>query len=129
MDNGRFTFWVAVVGAVVVTMLVGLLVALPSLRLGGLMLALATLALAFVGGPPRVPARRRPQRVERLVRPRPAYGPVDLADDRTLFVVLLVLVSWWWPGGQPEPFGDGARRPGPAVLAVAARHRGSTRPA
>jgi len=92
MDNGRFTFWVAVVGAVVVTMLVGLLVALPSLRLGGLMLALATLALAFVGDRLVFQLEGVRNGSSGWSVPRPAYGPVDLADDRTLFVVLLVLV-------------------------------------
>jgi len=92
MDNGRFTFWIAMVASVAVAALVGVLVALPSLRLGGLTLALATLALAFIG--------------ERLVFQlegvrngsrgwsirRPSLGPIDLADDRTLFVVLFVVV-------------------------------------
>ncbi len=92
MNNGRMTFWVAALIAIVVTTVVGLFVALPSLRLGGLALALATLALAFVG--------------DRLVFQlegvrngssgwsvlRPAYGAVDLGDDKTLMVVLLVLV-------------------------------------
>lgn len=97
MDNGRLVFWVAMIVSVVVAAVVGVLVALPSLRLGGLTLALATLALAFIG--------------ERLVFQlegvrngsrgwsvrRPVVGPVDLADERTLFVVLLlvVLVCVW----------------------------------
>jgi len=92
MNNGRMTFWVATIIAVVVTGLVGVLVALPSLRLGGLALALATLALAFVGD-------RLVFQLEGVRNgsagwsiPRPAYGPVDLADAHTLMVVLVVLV-------------------------------------
>ncbi len=92
MDNGRFTFWVAVVGAVLVTTAVGLLVALPSLRLGGLMLALATLALAFVGDRLVFQLEGVRHGSSGWSLPRPAYGPVDLADDRTLLVVLLILV-------------------------------------
>ncbi len=93
MDNGRLTFWSAMVVAVVVAALVGVVVALPSLRLGGLTLALATLALAFVGD-------RLVFQLEGVrngsrgwsVR-RPALGSIDLADDRTLFVVLCVVVA------------------------------------
>lgn len=92
MDNGRIVFWVAVILAVVVTAAVGILVALPSIRLGGLTLALATLALAFVGD-------RLVFQLEGVrngsrgwsVR-KPVYGPIDLNDDNTLFLVVLVMV-------------------------------------
>jgi branched-subunit amino acid ABC-type transport system permease component/ABC-type branched-subunit amino acid transport system ATPase component len=92
MNNGRMTFWMAALIALVVTTLVGLLVALPSLRLGGLALALATLALAFVGDRLvfQLEGVRNGSRGWSV--PRPAYGPVDLADATTLLVVLLVLV-------------------------------------
>jgi branched-subunit amino acid ABC-type transport system permease component/ABC-type branched-subunit amino acid transport system ATPase component len=49
MDNGRVTFVFAALAGAAVAAVVGVLVALPSLRLGGLALALATLALAFIG--------------------------------------------------------------------------------
>ncbi len=92
MNNGRLVFWVAAFAAIAAATLVGVIVALPSLRLGGLTLALATLALAFVG--------------DRLVfqlqgvrngsggwsLPRPAYGPVDLGNDKILMVVLFVMI-------------------------------------
>lgn len=92
MDNGRFTFWVAIAASVVVAAVVGVVVALPSLRLGGLTLALATLAMAFIGD-------RLVFQLEGIrngsrgwsVR-RPTLGPFDLADERTLFVVLFVIV-------------------------------------
>lgn len=101
MDNGRLVFWVAMLASVVVAAAVGVLVALPSLRLGGLTLALATLALAFIG--------------ERLVFQlegirngsrgwsvsRPVLGPLDLADDRTLFLVLFaVVLACVWVAGN-----------------------------
>lgn len=92
MINGRFTFWLALIVAVAVTAAVGVLVALPSLRLGGLALALATLALAFVGD--RLVFQLQDVRNGSAgwsVR-RPRYGPVDLGDDTTLFLVLVVLV-------------------------------------
>lgn len=92
MDNGRLNFWIATVVAVAVTAAVGVLIALPSLRLGGLTLALATLALAFIGD-------RLVFQLEGVrngsrgwsVR-RPSLGPIDLADDRTLFIVLFLMV-------------------------------------
>jgi ABC-type branched-subunit amino acid transport system ATPase component/ABC-type branched-subunit amino acid transport system permease subunit len=92
MNNGRMTFWMAALIAIVVTTLVGLFVALPSLRLGGLALALATLALAFVGDRLvfQLEGVRNGSRGWSV--PRPAYGPVDLGDANTLMVVLLVLV-------------------------------------
>lgn len=92
MDNGRLELWVALIAAVVLTTVVGLVAALPSLRLGGLQLAIATLALAFIGD-------RLIFQLERVrngsrgwsVR-RPGYGPVDLSDDRVMFIVLMVLL-------------------------------------
>lgn len=92
MDNGRLAFWVALILSVVVAAAVGVLVALPSLRLGGVTLALATLALAFIGD-------RLVFQLEEVrngsrgwsVR-RPALGPLDLGDDRVLFVTLFVIV-------------------------------------
>jgi branched-subunit amino acid ABC-type transport system permease component/ABC-type branched-subunit amino acid transport system ATPase component len=92
MDNGRLPFWVAMVVATVVAAAVGLLVALPSLRLGGLTLALATLALAFVGDRLvfQLEGVRNGSRGWSI--PKPAYGPVDLGDPKVLATVLLVLV-------------------------------------
>jgi len=93
MDNGRVTFWLAVLGATVLTMAVGVLVALPSLRFGGLMLALATLALAFAGDRLVFQLEGVRNGSSGWSIPRPAYGPVDLSDDRTLFVVLVAVVA------------------------------------
>ena len=92
MVNGRLTFWVAVVVAVAVTALVGAVVALPSLRLGGLALALATLALAFVGDRLvfQLQGIRNGSRGWSIRRP--AYGPIDLGNDQILFLVLLFFV-------------------------------------
>ncbi|HEX2576134.1 MAG TPA: ATP-binding cassette domain-containing protein [Aquihabitans sp.] len=93
MSNGRLVFWLAALAAVVAAAAVGVLVALPSLRLGGLSLALATLALAFVGDRLifQLEGVRNGSRGWSV--PRPAYGPVDLGDDRTLLVVLVALVG------------------------------------
>lgn len=93
MNNGRFTFWLATIVAVLVAAAVGVLVALPSLRLGGLTLALATLALAFIGDRLifQLDGVRNGSRGWSI--PRPAYGPVDLGDDKVLMVVLVVLLA------------------------------------
>lgn len=92
MDNGRLELWVAMLAAVAVAALVGVLVALPSLRLGGLTLALATLALAFIGD-------RLVFQLEGVRNgsggwsvPDPAYGSIDLGDPKILTTVLLVIV-------------------------------------
>lgn len=92
MDNGRLNFWVAMVASIVVTTLVGMLIALPSLRLGGLTLALATLALAFIGDRLifQLEGVRNGSRGWSVRRPK--LGPIDLADDRTLFITLSVIV-------------------------------------
>ncbi len=92
MDNGRIVFWLAALLAAAVAVGVGLLVALPSLRFGGLTLALATLALAFVGDRLvfQLDGVRNGSRGWSI--PRPEYGPIDLGDDKVLYVVLLLLV-------------------------------------
>ncbi|MCB0975896.1 MAG: ATP-binding cassette domain-containing protein, partial [Acidimicrobiales bacterium] len=93
MNNGRLTFWMATIVAVIVAAVVGLLVALPSLRLGGLTLALSTLALAFVGDRLVFQLNGVRNGSKGWSIPRPAYGPVDLGDDNTLMVVLVVLLA------------------------------------
>lgn len=63
------------------------------MRLGGLTLALATLGLAFIGDRLvfQLEGVRNGSRGWSI--PRPAYGPVDLSNDKALLVVLLVLVA------------------------------------
>lgn len=92
MENGRLVFWVAALAAIVVTAVVGLLVALPSLRLGGLMLALATLALAFIGDRLvfQLEGVRNGSRGWSI--PEPVYGPLDLGEPAAMTTVLLLVV-------------------------------------
>lgn len=90
LDSGAPWLVAAAIG-VLVAVLLGVLVALPALRLGGLALALATLALALVcdtvlfswdwlsNGDAGWPVAR------------PSLGPIDLLDERTLVAALLVL--------------------------------------
>jgi ABC-type branched-subunit amino acid transport system ATPase component/ABC-type branched-subunit amino acid transport system permease subunit len=86
-------YLVGLLGGIAFAVLLGLIVAIPALRLGGLALALATLALGFVGdnvlfqwswlgGPAQ----------QGWAIPRPSIGPIDLSNDTTLAVVLLVIV-------------------------------------
>ncbi|HTN99085.1 MAG TPA: ABC transporter permease, partial [Microthrixaceae bacterium] len=92
MDNGRLVFWVAILASVVVAAGVGALVALPSIRLGGLTLALATLALAFIGDRLVFQLEGVRNGSKGWSIRRPTLGPIDLGDDRTLFIVLIVMV-------------------------------------
>ncbi len=83
----------ALIGGVIAA-LVGMALALPVLRLGGVWLALSTLAFAlffdavlvkldWVGG----------TTLEGTAVPRPLLGPVDMADDRAYFVACLVALA------------------------------------
>jgi branched-subunit amino acid ABC-type transport system permease component/ABC-type branched-subunit amino acid transport system ATPase component len=82
---------VALVVGTLVAVVLGVIVALPALRLGGLPLALATLALGFIGD--RVLFKwdwlRNYQSGWRIRRP--VIGPFDLSD-RTSMIVFLALV-------------------------------------
>ena len=83
----------ALIGGAVAA-LVGMALALPVLRLGGVWLALSTLAFAlffdavlvkldWVGG----------TTLEGTAVPRPFVGPADMADDRTYFVACVVALA------------------------------------
>ncbi|MGP0030506.1 MAG: ABC transporter permease subunit [Acidimicrobiales bacterium] len=86
-------YLVGLLGGVAFAVLLGVVVAVPALRQGGLALALATLALGFVGdnvlfqwswlaGPLQ----------QGWVIPRPSFGPIHLSNDKTMALVLVVLV-------------------------------------
>ena len=79
--------------AVIASMALGVLVALPSTRLGGVALALATLALAFVGG--RVVFQLDWIRNGEFgwTFTRPVFGPFHLDDTRTMAAFLMLLIS------------------------------------
>ncbi|MHB1582529.1 MAG: ABC transporter permease, partial [Acidimicrobiales bacterium] len=86
-------YFVGLVIGVAVSVGLGMVVAVPALRLGGLSLALATLALGFLGdnvlfqwswlaGPLG----------NGWAIPRPVVGPFNFNDEKTLAVVLAVIV-------------------------------------
>jgi ABC-type branched-subunit amino acid transport system ATPase component/branched-subunit amino acid ABC-type transport system permease component len=85
-------FLLAAVGAAAVATAVGVLVALPALRLGGLSLALATLALAFMGQELVFQLDAVRHGSSGWSVPRPVLGPVDFGDERAFTLLLLVLV-------------------------------------
>lgn len=92
IDRGA-SFPVALVLGVAAALALGIVVALPAIRLGGLPLALATLGLAFLGE--RVLFAWDPFRNGQLgwTVPRPTIGPLDLGNARTFALCMLVFVG------------------------------------
>jgi len=87
----------AMVIGVAAAALLGVVFALPALRLGGLALALSTLALALIGETVLFSWPPLSNRTYGWTVPRQRLGPIDLGDDRVLGIVLLVcvlLVVW-----------------------------------
>jgi branched-subunit amino acid ABC-type transport system permease component len=90
---GLNPFLTMVLGALLAAVVGGLL-AIPALRLGGIYLALATLAFAFMFDSVLVPldwvsgGRVLPTRVE-----RPSVGPVDFASDHAFFLLSLGILG------------------------------------
>jgi branched-subunit amino acid ABC-type transport system permease component/ABC-type branched-subunit amino acid transport system ATPase component len=86
-------YFPALLGGVAFAVLLGVVVAVPALRLGGLSLALATLAMGLVAdnvlfqwgwlaGPLQ----------QGWTIPEPTIGPFHLSDDKTMAVVLAIIV-------------------------------------
>jgi branched-subunit amino acid ABC-type transport system permease component len=86
-------FAVGLLGGMAVAMLLAVIVALPALRLGGLPLALCTLALAFLGDLVLFQWNWFRHFEQGWQINRPSLGPVDLNDDRSLAVFLLILTG------------------------------------
>ena len=97
MTRYDFPWLVALVCAVAASMLLGVLVALPSIRLGGVALALATLALAFVCGQVFFQIDWIRNGEFGWAFERPVFGPFHLSDTRTMagFVLILILLVVW----------------------------------
>ncbi|NUU23262.1 MAG: ABC transporter permease, partial [Streptomycetaceae bacterium] len=92
MSHG-VSFFLALVAGTLVAALLGMVVALPALRLSGRMLALATLALAFLGDQVLFQMSWLRNGDVGWSIPRPVVGPMDLNDDRALALFLLVVVA------------------------------------
>jgi ABC-type branched-subunit amino acid transport system ATPase component/branched-subunit amino acid ABC-type transport system permease component len=84
---------VAVLVAVVVSAAIGVLVSLPALRLGGVPLALATLAVSFLGDQLVFVGDWVRNGTRGWTIERPELGPLDLGSDRQMAFVLLALVG------------------------------------
>jgi branched-subunit amino acid ABC-type transport system permease component/ABC-type branched-subunit amino acid transport system ATPase component len=91
VDSGMPLFPAAGV-AIAATALVGALFALPSLRLGGLALALSTLALALIGDQVLFAYQPFTNGSYGWTVPRPTIGPFDLGPDRPMAILLLIVV-------------------------------------
>lgn len=102
MDTGGLPYWATLPVAGIVCFGVGFLFGLPALRLEGLYLALATLALALV-----VPQLLRFSPIEQwtggvqgitLDKPEVPFGLPLTQDQWLYFFVLIVLVLMFWAG-------------------------------
>ena len=94
LDKTGLPFIPALIVGTVIAGVLGVIVALPALRLGGLPLALATLALAFMSE--RVLFEwswfKNGQGTKGWDIPRPQLGPFDFQDAKSLAVLLVILV-------------------------------------
>ena len=92
MDHSGWPFLPALVVGAVVAVVVGTVVALPALRMGGIYLALATLALALLGYSVlfEIPSLVNGSSGWNISRPK--IGFIDLGNDRILVGVLFALV-------------------------------------
>ena len=92
-----FPWLLALVCAVAASMLLGVLVALPSIRLGGVALALATLALAFVCGQVLFQIDWLRNGEFGWTFSPPAFGPFHLDNQRTMagFTLILIFLVVW----------------------------------
>jgi len=97
MDRYGWPWLAAVIGGILASMLIGAIVAVPALRVGGLALALATLALGFVGDSVLFQWNYLRGSETGWTIPRPRIGGIDLGNDRVYAVVLilvLLFVGW-----------------------------------
>ncbi len=85
-------FYAAALLAILFTMVLGLIVALPALRLGGLPLALATLALALLGDNVLFQWNWLRNLNTGWKIPRLKIGALNLANNRAMALTLLVIV-------------------------------------
>jgi len=92
-DHFGWPFYGAAAAAIVITVVIGMIVALPALRLGGLPLALATLALAILGDNVLFQWSFLTNQSSGWTIPRLVIGPLNLASNRTMAMVVLALVG------------------------------------
>jgi ABC-type branched-subunit amino acid transport system ATPase component/ABC-type branched-subunit amino acid transport system permease subunit len=87
-------FLPALIVATLASVALGMIVVMPSLRLGGIFLALATLALGLVSERILFTWTALSNKLNAgWTVPRPKLGPIDLKDTRSFAVFMLVLVG------------------------------------
>ncbi len=92
-DKFHVPFFGAAAIGILITVALGLIVALPALRLGGLTLALSTLALAILGDNVLFQWNWLSNGESGgWSLPRPKIGPLNLSSNKTMALVLLVVV-------------------------------------
>jgi ABC-type branched-subunit amino acid transport system ATPase component/branched-subunit amino acid ABC-type transport system permease component len=92
MDQYHLPWLVAFIGGTAVAAALGAVVAIPALRLGGLALSLATLALGFLGDDVLFQWNWLRGGIQGWAIKRPVLGPLNFADNRTMAVTLLLAV-------------------------------------
>lgn len=92
MDQYHVPWLVAFIGGTAVAAALGAVVAVPALRLGGLALTMATLALGFLGDDVLFQWNWLRGGDSGWSIARPSLGPLHFADNRTLAVSLLLVV-------------------------------------
>jgi len=91
-NHGVPVLLAVVVGAVLAA-LVGVVVALPALRLGGLYLALATFAFGLMADNIVFPQSWAGNGASGISVPRPQLGPVDFTANRAFFLLCLAVLA------------------------------------
>jgi ABC-type branched-subunit amino acid transport system ATPase component/branched-subunit amino acid ABC-type transport system permease component len=93
INRYEWGFLPAMILGVAVTVALSSIVALPALRLGGLPLALATLALAFLGDQVLFQWNWLRNTQSGWTIPRPVIGPFDMNNNKTFAMFVLLLVG------------------------------------
>jgi ABC-type branched-subunit amino acid transport system ATPase component/branched-subunit amino acid ABC-type transport system permease component len=93
MNRYEWAMLPAIIVGVGVAVILGVIVALPALRLGGLPFALATLALAFLGDQVLFQWNFLRNMQSGWTIPRPVIGPFDLNNNKTFAMFVLILVG------------------------------------
>jgi ABC-type branched-subunit amino acid transport system ATPase component/branched-subunit amino acid ABC-type transport system permease component len=91
-NHFHWPIWFALLGGVVAAAVLGVIVALPALRLGGLAFTLATLALTFLAYSVLFTIGTLSNKDSGWRLPRPKVGPVNLSSDTTFGVVLIGMI-------------------------------------